>query len=130
MTYELKILLWAVVLGIIHQAVEPMAATGQKGYMKWNAGPRDSDFDVGVLSLRLKRAFANFRESFAFFAVVVLALAIMQKSNELSQWGARLYLIGRIAYLPLYGFGVPHFRSLAFGVSMAGIIMCLMTAFS
>jgi len=39
--------------------------------------------------------------------------------------GAWLWLGARVVYLPLYALGIPVVRSLAFLVSMAGIIMML-----
>ena len=129
MTYELWVLVWAVVLGIVQVAAPPVAAMSRKGYAKWNAGPRDSDFDMGPLAGRLNRAFANFKETFVFFAVVVVALAFAGKSSELSRWGADIYLAARIFYIPLYAFGVFGVRSLAWIVSLVGILMCLATLF-
>ena len=42
--------------------------------------------------------------------------------------GAWLWLGGRVAYLPLYALGVPVVRSLAWIVSLVGIVMVLMPA--
>jgi uncharacterized MAPEG superfamily protein len=129
MTYELWILVWAVILGIVQVTAPPVAAMSRKGYAKWNAGPRDTDFDTGPLAGRLNRAFANFKETFVFFAVIVVALAFAGKSSELSRWGADIYLAARIFYIPLYAFGVFGVRSLAWIVSLIGILMCLFTLF-
>lgn len=129
MTYELWILVWAVILGIVQVTAPPVAAMSRKGYAKWNAGPRDTDFDTGSLAGRLNRAFANFKETFVFFAVIVVALAFAGKSSELSRWGADIYLAARIFYIPLYAFGVFGVRSLAWIVSLIGILMCLFTLF-
>lgn len=129
MTYELWILVWAVVLGIVQVVLPPLTAMSRKGYARWNAGPRDTAFDVGPLAGRLNRAFANFKETFVFFAVIVVALTFAGKSSELSRWGADLYLAGRIFYIPLYAFGVVGVRSLAWIVSLIGILMCLFALF-
>lgn len=129
MTYELWILVWAAILGLIQVVLPPLAAMSRKGYLLWNAGPRDSEFDTGPLAGRLNRAFANFKETFVVFAVIVVALAFAGKSSELSRWGADIYLAARIFYIPLYAFGVVGIRSLAWGVSLIGILMCLFTLF-
>ncbi|MCR6660837.1 MAG: MAPEG family protein [Asticcacaulis sp.] len=129
MTYELWILVWAAILGLIQVGLPPIAAMSRQGYAKWNAGPRDTAFDIGPLAGRLNRAFANFKETFVFFAVIVVALAFAGKSSELSRWGADIYLAARIFYIPLYAFGVVGVRSLAWIVSLAGILMCLFTLF-
>ncbi len=41
-------------------------------------------------------------------------------------WGAQLYFYGRVLYVPLYAFGIPVVRSLAFTAAMAGIVVILL----
>lgn len=129
MTYELWILVWAAVLGLIQVGLPPIAAMSRTGYARWNAGPRDTEFDIGPLAGRLNRAFANFKETFVVFAVIVVALAFAGKSSELSRWGADIYLAARIFYIPLYAFGVVGVRSLVWIASLTGILMCLFGLF-
>ncbi|MFT4075462.1 MAG: MAPEG family protein [Asticcacaulis sp.] len=129
MTYELWILVWASILGLIQVCLPPLFAMSRKGYARWNAGPRDTEFDMGPLAGRLNRAFANFKETFVFFAIIVIALALSGKSSELSRWGADIYLAGRIFYIPLYALGVVGVRSLVWIVSLVGILLCLATLF-
>jgi uncharacterized MAPEG superfamily protein len=45
------------------------------------------------------------------------------KSGQLSEWGTALYFVARVAYLFLYGFGVPLIRSLVWNVAAFGIIL-------
>jgi uncharacterized MAPEG superfamily protein len=40
-------------------------------------------------------------------------------------WGAGIYLAARVVYVPLYAFGVPYLRSLAWGVSLGGLLAVL-----
>lgn len=129
MTYELWILVWAALLGLVMLILPPLAAAAQPGYFKWNAGPRDTPFDKGVIAERLDRAFANFRETFAVFAVAVIILAFAHISNDLSLWGARLYLAARVVYIPLYAFGVTGVRSLVWMLSLVGILLCFIALF-
>ncbi|WP_303830423.1 MAPEG family protein [Asticcacaulis taihuensis] len=129
MTYELWILVWAAVLGLIQVGLPPIAAMSRTGYARWNAGPRDKEFDIGPLAGRLNRAFANFKETFVVFVVIVVALAFAGKSSELSRWGADIYLAARIFYIPLYAFGVVGVRSLVWIASLTGILMCLFGLF-
>ena len=129
MTNELWILVWAALLGIAQVLVPPFFAMSRKGYAHWNAGPRDTPFDTGPVAGRLNRAFSNFMETFAFFAVIVVALAFSGKSDDISLWGARLYLVARLVYIPLYAYGVVGIRSLVWIASFVGILMCLYTLF-
>ena len=62
-------------------------------------------------------------KSFLSLSALFLALVVVIHFNgaygELSKWGALLYLAGRLAYLPLYAFGVYLVRSLAWNVATA-----------
>ena len=128
MAVELKLLGVAVIIGLTQMLWAAAAARRQQG-LKWAAGSRDEPRPIAGAAARLDRAFANFKETFVFFAVIVVALAFAGKSSELSRWGADIYLAARIFYIPLYAFGVVGVRSLAWIVSLIGILMCLFTLF-
>jgi uncharacterized MAPEG superfamily protein len=68
-------------------------------------------------------ALRNFLETFPLFAAVVLAAHVSDIHNALTEWGARLYLLGRVAYVPLYVAGVPLVRSLVWNVATVGIML-------
>ena len=129
MTQELWIAVYAAVLGIVMVLLPPIFAYSRKGYMQWNAGPRDKPFDVGPHTERLRRAFSNFMETYAFFAVFAIALAFIHKSSFVSVCGAWTYLGARIVYIPLYAFGVVGIRSLVWAISLAGIAACAFVLF-
>ena len=129
MTQELWIAVYAAILGLVMVHLPPLAAYSRKGYIQWNAGPRDTPFDMGPYADRLKRAFSNFMETYVFFAVFVVALAFAHKSSVVSVDGAWAYLAGRIVYIPLYAFGVKGVRSLVWAISLAGIVACAVTLF-
>jgi uncharacterized MAPEG superfamily protein len=126
---ELKLLGAAVVLGVVHLLLAAFASTRDRG-LKWNAGPRDRTPDHGVLAGRLERAFNNFRETFPLFAASLLAAYLAGDLGPLTYWGAWIYLLGRVAYLPLYAAGVPFVRSVAWLVSMVGFAMVLVALLS
>lgn len=124
---ELLVLTWGCVLAFLHILAAAMVKTRQYG-SKWNMGARDEELPpprpvVG----RLMRAQANFFETFPIFiAAVILAMSVGTDSN--TALGAWLWLGGRVAYLPLYALGVPVVRSLAWGVSLVGIVLVLKPA--
>jgi uncharacterized MAPEG superfamily protein len=124
---ELAALTWGSILGFVHILAAAQVKTRQYG-TKWNIGARDEELPpprpiVG----RLTRAQANFFETFPIFiAAVILALSVGTDSQ--TALGAWLWLGGRVAYLPLYALGVPVVRSLAWGVSLIGIVMVLLPA--
>ncbi|HXJ00720.1 MAG TPA: MAPEG family protein, partial [Micropepsaceae bacterium] len=125
MSIELWLLAASIVLGFIHIFAQGQSMTVQRG-LRYNAGPRDEPMPplTGVAG-RLERALRNFLESFAFFAAAVLMAQTTNIHNGLTVWGAWLYVAGRVAYLPLYGFGVPYIRSLAWNVATVGILLVL-----
>ena len=73
----------------------------------------------------MQRAFANFKETFAFFAAAVLLVTILGRESELSAWGAQLYFWARLAYVPVYAAGIPGLRSAIWTVSLVGLLLVL-----
>lgn len=123
MTIELRMLALSVVLGFVHIAAASHAASRERGY-RWSASARDVPVPpLGAVAARLDRALRNFFETFPLFAAVVLASRAAGTDGTLTQWGAQLYFWARVAYLPLYGFGVPLVRSLAWNVAVVGIVL-------
>ena len=123
--FELQMLGYSVLLGLVHILLAAHAASMQRGY-RWAAGSRDEPLPAltGIAG-RLTRAQSNFLETFAFFATLAIAVVVSGRSGPLSIWGAGLYLSGRIVYLPLYAAGIPYVRSLAWNVAAIGILLLL-----
>ena len=119
----------SVVLGIVQIIVASHAASLQRGY-RWTASPRDEQAPPlrGVAG-RLDRALRNFLETFPLFAAVVLAAQVLDAHNALTEWGARLYFWGRVAYVPLYVAGIPLIRSLVWNVATIGIVVLVVALF-
>ena len=125
MSPELWLLIASIVLGFVHIFAQAHTMTAQRG-LDYNAGPRDAPVApvMGVAG-RLERALRNFIETFALFAAAVLIAHVVMVHNGLTLAGAWLYFIGRVFYLPLYAFGVPYIRSLAWAAATAGIVLVL-----
>ena len=124
MAFELLMVAVAVIIGIIHLLWAAAAAQPQRG-LAWNAGPRDEPVVLTGVAGRLERAFANFRETFPFFAALVVIDYLGGRLGALTAYGAVLYVAARAVYIPLYAFGVPYVRSLVWVASMVGILMLL-----
>ena len=118
---ELLGLVAAAALGLVHIVLASQSASLRRGY-RWSAGPRDEPLPplVGIAG-RLARANTNFLETFPFFAAGIVAVLATGTHSAWSKWGVILYLSGRVAYLPLYAFGVILIRSLSWNVAVAGI---------
>lgn len=124
MAFELQMLAAAVLIGLVHLLWAAAAAQPQRG-LKWNTGPRDEPVVLTGVAGRLERAFANFRETFPFFAVLVIVDYLGGRLGELTSLGALIFVAARAVYIPLYAFGVPYVRSLTWVASMVGIFMLL-----
>jgi uncharacterized MAPEG superfamily protein len=128
---ELVVLTWGCILALIHILVAAQAKTRQYG-TKWNISARDEELPApNPVVGRLARAQANFFETFPIFiAAVILALSVQSMTGvaQMPTIGAWLWLGARVAYLPLYAFGVPVVRSLAWIASIVGIVLMMMPA--
>ena len=114
---ELAVLLW--IVQIVVQAAFAGSAVGAD----FLYSPRDDKPDPkGVYYPRATRALANYVENFAPFAVTDLGLIVTQRTGG---WGATIWILARIAYVPLYVAGVPKLRSLVWTVSIVGLLMML-----
>jgi uncharacterized MAPEG superfamily protein len=123
-------LIWliiAVIVGLVQILIATQAAQPYRG-LDWNVGPRDTPIPVDGVAGRLERAYRNFLETFPLFAAALLVVALENKSDGASHWGAILYVGARIVYVPLYAFGVKYVRTLSWVVSIVGIVMVIVAA--
>ena len=128
MTTELQMLVWSVILGLAQIAIAAVGSMAQRG-PGWAASARDgSAAPLTGVPGRLDRARANFLETFAFFAALVLAVVAMGKQDATSALGAQLYFWARLVYVPVYAAGIPYLRTLVWAVSIAGIVLLLAAA--
>ena len=125
MNIEVRVLAWSVVLGLVQIVAASHAASLQRGY-RWSASARDREVAplIGVAG-RLDRALRNFSETFPLFAALVLAAQAVGRHSGLTESGAILYFMARLAYLPLYAFGVPLVRSLVWSIAAVGMLLLL-----
>ena len=125
MTIELRMPALSVVLGLVQIILASHAKSRAYGYL-WSAGPRDEQKPpLPAIAGRLDRALHNFGETFPLFAAVVICAHLADRHNALTEWGAQLYFWARVAYLPLYVFGVWLVRSLVWNVAALGTFLLL-----
>jgi uncharacterized MAPEG superfamily protein len=130
MPTDLKMLAWSVALGLVYIVTATIAKRRQDG-LKWAAGNREVAKTYTGAAGRLDRAEKNFMETFPFFAAAVLVshfvngTLVESSPSTLAWWGPQLYFWSRVAYLPVYGFGITKVRSILWGVSFIGIILVL-----
>jgi uncharacterized MAPEG superfamily protein len=127
MTIELTMLALSVALGLVQITLAASACTSQVG-LPWAAGPRDAPrAPVTHVASRLERALGNFLETFPLFAAAVLIAHAVGRHDWMTVWGAQLYFWARVAYVPLYAFGVTYVRTLAWAVATFGIVLILLS---
>jgi uncharacterized MAPEG superfamily protein len=123
MNTELTILAWTLVLAFLQILAFDFARTGQYG-IKWNTGPRDEEMPpLSAMAERLRRAQDNLFETLPLFIAAILIAHVADKETALTALGAQIYFWGRVAYVPLYAFGVRQVRSLVWLGSTAGLLM-------
>jgi uncharacterized MAPEG superfamily protein len=126
---ELKLLLAAVIIGLVQIIWAAAAGGGGERDLKWLMGPRDDAKPVGVVAARLNRALTNFLETFPLFAAALLACDFAGKFGPMTYYGAILYVAGRALFVPIYAAGLPAVRTLVWAVSMAGLVMVIVAFF-
>ena len=128
MSFELAMLSASCVLCLIQIIMTSHAASLQRGY-GWTASARDAEVPplVGIAG-RLERALRNLLETFPVFVAAVVLVHALGRETALSEWGAGVYFSARLAYLPLYAFGVPVLRSLVWNIAFAGIVLLLLAS--
>ena len=125
---EIQMLCWAVVLGLAQLVVATTLATKDQG-LAYNMSARDLPApSVSPLAARMLRAFGNFRETFVYFAVAVLVVTALGKTNPTSALGAQIYFWTRLVYVPAYAAGIPVVRTLVWTASIVGLVMVLLAA--
>jgi uncharacterized MAPEG superfamily protein len=75
----------------------------------------------GDLLGRAERALKNFQETWLAFVILTLVAHLSDRGDAVVFWGAVVYLVARVAYLPLYLWGVFLIRSLVWNVATIGL---------
>ena len=123
MTTELTILAWTLVLALVYIIAFDVVRTRQYG-LKWNTGARDEATPpLSPTGARLQRAQANLFETLPLFIAAVLIAHVAGVHSARTVLGCQLFFWARVAYLPLYAFGVKQVRSLVWLVSLAGLLL-------
>jgi len=86
-------------------------------------GPRDDIADESVLSGRCRRANHNMMEGMLMFFPLAFVALHTNPVGSLALTGAALFVFARIVYAFLYWFGVPWLRTLAWAVSLLGLVL-------
>lgn len=86
-------------------------------------GPRDHLPEPTIELGRARRAFANLQETLPIFLTVGLLIVFYGAGGWMVHAGGVLYLAGRVAHLYCYMNALSPWRSVAFAISMLGILL-------
>ncbi len=86
-------------------------------------GPRDNLPPYSPALARAKRATANMIEAMCLFVPLVVVVEASGRANEWTALGCAIFFFARLVFAPLYWFGVPVLRTLAYFVGVIGLGM-------
>jgi len=122
MTPDLKILVWTVALTFIEVVVAVLFANPQVG-LGVLAGNREGLGELTGFAGRAQRAHRNMLESLPLFIALVLVAQIAGKADAATLLGCKLFFWGRLAHWIIYVIGIPWLRTIAWVVSVIGLII-------
>ena len=122
MSIELSLLFWSLVVYALYLGAQSTIYRLEYGVV-FAATARDEAQPKSVALGRAERALGNFMETWPAFIILALVAHLADPGDAVVFWGAVVWYVGRIVYLPLYLFGVPMIRSLVWCVATAGLGM-------
>lgn len=122
MTTELWLLFWSLPLYGLYLGAQSLILRAQRGIM-FAASSRDDPPPKSDLEARADRALRNFQETWLVFVILILIAHLAMPGDPLIFWGAIVWGVARLAYLPLYLAGTFMIRSLVWNVALIGLLM-------
>ena len=122
MSLELTLLVWSTVVFGLYMGAQSTTYRMQYG-LRFANSARDNEAPPNVLTARADKAMRNFLETYGVFIALAVATELSGRSDMFTQWGAIIWFVARLVYLPLYVTGVQDIRSLVWFVSFIGLIL-------
>ncbi|MBL8599899.1 MAG: MAPEG family protein [Devosia sp.] len=122
MTTELWLLFLSLPLYGLYLGAQSLIFRWKHGVL-YAASARDEELPEGELLGRAERALKNFQETWLVYVVLILLAHLAMPGDTLIFWGAVVWGVARIAYLPLYLAGTFMVRSIVWNVSLIGLAM-------
>ncbi|MDY6937148.1 MAG: MAPEG family protein [Cyanobacteriota bacterium] len=121
MTPETTVFLLTLGLGLVHLAIGAIARAFEVDLPTLLGSRDDLPPRKNLYGIRGERANHNFKETLPWALGLLILVQVTDNANAISAIGAWTYFGGRAVYLPIYVFGVPIVRSIAFVTSMVGL---------
>ena len=122
MSMDLKYLLFSVLLTFV-QVLIAAASANQAVGLNTLAGNREGMSELTGFAGRARRAHLNMIENMVLFTALVLVAAVAGKANAMTAMGALIFFWARLIYAAIYLIGIPWLRTLAWAVSVIGMVM-------
>jgi uncharacterized MAPEG superfamily protein len=122
MSLDLKYLLFSVLLTFV-QVLIAAASTTQHVGLSVAAGNREGLGELTGFTGRARRAHLNMVENMVLFTALVLVATVAQKTNATTAMGALIFFWARLVYAVIYLLGIAWLRTIAWVVSVIGMIM-------
>lgn len=122
MSPDLKYLLFSTILTFV-QVLVAAALANQAVGLSALAGNREGLGELTGAAGRAKRAHLNMLENMVLFTALVLIAAVSGKANATTAMGAMVFFWARVAHAIIYVAGLPWLRTLAWAVSVIGMVM-------
>ena len=122
MSLDLKYLLFSVLLTFV-QVLIAAASTTQHVGLSAAAGNREGLGELTGFTGRARRAHLNMIENMVLFTALVLVATVAGKANATTAMGALIFFWARLVYAVIYLLGIAWLRTLAWIVSVIGMVM-------
>jgi uncharacterized MAPEG superfamily protein len=119
---ELNLLVWSVALCVLQMLIAVITAQGQVGLPPL-IGNREGFPELKGVAGRASRAHQNMVTNIVLFAILVLVAAVSGKANAMTALGAQLFFWARLAYAVIYLIGIPWARTVAWAISIVGLVL-------
>lgn len=123
-SYDLWAVVAALVLAIVQIGIQSVVTLKQAG-PAWVAGNRDTAFEVQGVAGRLVRAHRNLLEILPQFFAAVLLVHMTGRQGDLAIFGAWLFVVARVLYVPAYAWGTIGLRPCCWLAAQSGIVLVL-----
>ncbi len=127
-TAEMTYLAWSVVLLLAHIVIQTLMFVKDTG-LSYAASNRQGNLTVSPATERITRGLRNFVETYPAFVALAVGLVITDQAGGLGAIGASIWFWARVAYIPIFAFGIPWARTGIWTVSVIGLILMLVELF-
>ncbi|MEQ1768958.1 MAG: MAPEG family protein [Devosia sp.] len=123
MTFELGLMMGSLVLFSLYLGAQSTLYRWRHGLMFAQTARDETVESDGVFLGRAERALRNFLETWPALIILALVGHLVVPGDPLVFWGGIIWFVCRLAYLPLYLFGVFMVRSLVWFTGAIGLAL-------